>query len=174
MAYKPGTRKKPAGSRKKAAISGKDKAKAAWATVKDMRRVAADQWDTAKLIALVTKEEGVAAAKKLKKALSSQAAKDTYKDLPKHIKNVPKTLYRDIIPKTVDYAVKNPKGVAIEAAMFTPPGKVARGVKKIYNTAKNIQRPVPAMKKGGPVKKCRVDGIAKRGFTKAYSMKKGK
>ena len=29
-------------------------------------------------------------------------------------------------------------------------------------------------KKGDMVKKCKVDGIAKRGFTKAYSMKKGK
>ncbi len=29
-------------------------------------------------------------------------------------------------------------------------------------------------KKGGMVKKCKVDGIAKRGFTKAYSTKKGK
>jgi hypothetical protein len=27
---------------------------------------------------------------------------------------------------------------------------------------------------GGPVKKCKVDGIATQGFTKAYSLKKGK
>ena len=34
--------------------------------------------------------------------------------------------------------------------------------------------PGQIFKKGGPVKKCKIDGIAKRGFTKAYSMKKGK
>ena len=105
------------------------------------------------------------------------------------------------IPKYTKEALKEqakPENMAILAAeTFFPYAKAGRGIKSAYKALKNRKR-VPAMKKGGKVekykdtfdkrmnaaekgykkggkvKKCKVDGIAKRGFTKAYSMKKGK
>tara|TARA_R110000824_G_scaffold97265_2_gene232297 strand:+ start:706 stop:1296 length:591 start_codon:yes stop_codon:yes gene_type:complete len=190
MAYKPGTRKKPAGSRKRAAISGKDKAKAAWATVKDIGRVGKEQAEMAKLIALYAKDATPQALRDFKKSIRSaatasrsQAAKDTYKDLPGHVLRSPKVALTEMAPRALKYAKNNPWSVVEEAAYVTPWGRALKKGKQLVGAAKNIPKklsesaavPLRAkgMKKGGPVKKCKVDGIAKRGFTKAYSMKKG-
>ena len=202
MAYKPGTRKKPAGSRKRAAISGKDKAKAAWATIKDIPRVTKEQLRKAKeggmtaaqIAAWIAKNRSVydytddpeAWDKKFKSQSMYDHVKDrdaldaTIKDLPKHIKRSPIVAATQIAPGALKYAKNNPGTVATEAAWVTPWGRAFKKGKQLTATAKKklaarkARKPVVAMKKGGKVKKCKVDGIAKRGFTKAYSMKKGK
>jgi len=77
--------------------------------------------------------------------------------------------------KIAKYVKENPKDVAILAAeTFFPYGKVWKGLKSGAKSLRGRKRAPAKMKKGGPVKKCKVDGVAKRGFTKAYSMKKGK
>tara|TARA_R110000737_G_scaffold297164_1_gene303821 strand:- start:174 stop:722 length:549 start_codon:yes stop_codon:yes gene_type:complete len=178
----------PKSRKKKAKISGKDKAKAAWATVKDIPRVFTEQKEMAELIALYAKDATPKALRDFKKSIRSaatasrsQAAKDTYKDLPGHVLRSPKVALTEMAPAALKYAKNNPLSVAEEAAYVTPWGRVLKKGKQFVGAAKKgiaankkALKPALSYKKGGKVKKCRVDGIAKRGFTKAYSMKKGK
>ena len=114
------------------------------------------------------------------RGIDADAMDATIKDIPKYTKEALKEQAK-------------PENMAILAAeTFFPYAKAGRGIKSAYKALKNRKR-APAMKeggkvggglkgkakakkykKGGMVKKCKVDGIAKRGFTKAYSTKKGK
>ena len=94
--------------------------------------------------------------------IDADAMDATIKDMPKYLKEELKEQSK-------------PENMAMLAAeTFFPYAKAGRGIKSAYKALRNRKRAPAKMKKGGPVKKCRVDGIAKRGFTKAYSMKKGK
>ena len=96
------------------------------------------------------------------RGIDADAMDATIKDIPKYTKEALKEQAK-------------PENRAILAAeTFFPYAKAGRGIKSAYKALKNRKRAPAKMKKGGPVKKCRIDGIAKRGFTKAYSMKKGK
>ena len=94
--------------------------------------------------------------------IDADAMDATIKDIPKYTKEA---LKEEVKPENLALTT---------AEIFFPYAKAGRGIKSAYKALRNRKRAPAKMKKGGPVKKCRVDGIAKRGFTKAYSMKKGK
>jgi len=75
------------------------------------------------------------------------------------------------IPKYTKEAIKEqakPENMAMLAAeTFFPYAKVWKGLKSGAKSLRGRKRAPAKMKKGGPVKKCKVDGIATKGFTRA-------
>jgi len=87
------------------------------------------------------------------RGIDADAMDATIKDIPKYTKEALKEQAK-------------PENMAMLAAeTFFPYAKAGRGIKTAYKALKNRKR-VPAMKKGGPVKKS-IDGIATKGLTRA-------
>ena len=190
MAYKPGTRKKPAGSRKKAGKDKEDPTAAEIAAWMAKNRSVYNYTDDPEALDKKFRSQSLYDHVKDRDALDA-----TIKDLPRNSKRFPIALDTEVAPRAgravkrfPKWVYENPGEAALEAAFLTPWGKVGKGVKKVSEKAMDAVIKIPkklseaaavplrakGMKKGGKVKKCKVDGIAKRGFTKAYSMKKGK
>tara|TARA_R110000824_G_scaffold223487_1_gene411244 strand:+ start:732 stop:1136 length:405 start_codon:yes stop_codon:yes gene_type:complete len=107
---------------------------------------------------------------KVKKVVKSEAFKDTVKDLPRVVKEQAKK-GKDIAKKVGKAAliggVSGVVATKVDASKKDKKDKKDKGRK--YNPNKVIEA-----KTGGLLEKCKIDGIAKKGFTKAYSLKKGK
>ena len=74
------------------------------------------------------------------------------------IKNIPK-----YTKEALEEQAKPENMAMLAAETFFPYAKAGRGIKTAYKALKNRKRAPAKMKKGGPVKKCKVDGIATKG-----------
>ena len=112
--------------------------------------------DTVKDVPRVAKEQAGKVKDKVKKVAKSDAFKDTVKDIPRVAKEqaekVKKVFSKKDKPSTADRKHRR---------------SINKGRK--YNPNKVIMA-----KEGGMIKKCKIDGITKKVFTRANSPKKGK
>ena len=114
----------------------------------------------------------------VKKVVKSEAFKDTVKDIPRVADEVEAKMIDNLkrSEKYIKNKITGGKKKTVDASKKDKKDKKSkRQTNKEYRDAWEKEHPkYKLMKTGGPVKKCRVDGIAAKGFTKAYSLKKGK